>query len=104
MLEFLAPAIPISIETLTYDFTQSTQLKTFHHPDLLLALFSQPFNENEEGQEKDKSASPCADDHGNLHATHAQYLVNLGLTGMSSPSPCFAVHPSLFLLHHEYLI
>ena len=58
MLEFLAPALPISIETLTYDFTQSTQLKTFHHPDLLLAFFSQPFNENEEGQENDKRPMP----------------------------------------------
>jgi hypothetical protein len=104
MLEFLAPALPLSIGTMTYDFNQSTQLKPFHHPGILLALFSQPFNENEEGQENDKTATPCADVHGNLRATHTQYFVNIGLTKMNSPSLCFNVHPSLFRLHHAYLI
>ncbi len=104
MLEFLAPAFPVSIGTMTYDFNQSTQLKTFHHPDILLVLFSQPFNETEEGQENNKSSTPCADVHGNLSATHAQYFVNIRLAKLNSPSLCFNVHPSLFRLHHAYLI
>lgn len=104
MLVFIAPALPLNTGTHAYDFDQSSQLKTFHPPGILLALFSQPFSENEEGREDDKSVSHFVDAHSHLPAAHAEYLVNVGLTEVHCPSLCFNMHPSLFRLYHTYLI
>jgi hypothetical protein len=104
LLEFLAPALPLNTEYPAYDFDQSAQLKKFHHLGILLTLFSQPINENEEERQNDKNTFPSLDIYGSPTSTHARYFINVGMSEMYSPSICFKVHPSLYQLHHRYLI